>query len=90
MDPPGQAGLLYGRASAQRATFKLARFSVVKKAYENKLMECKICSKKGHTDSFCPSARTDPTLDERSVFADTLISMPREDIHARNESKDIG
>ena len=78
--PPAEHGLLYGQAAAQRATFKLARFSVTKKAYVSFSMECKICAKKGHTDSFCPAARTAPTPEERSVFADTLIVLPREDI----------
>jgi hypothetical protein len=62
---------------------------VAKKAYESLLMECKICKKKGHTDTFCPAARTAPTLEERSAFADALIAMPREDIQTRYEKKDI-
>ena len=57
----------------------------MKKAYDGKSMECKICSKKGHTDSFCP----EPTHDERSAFADNLIAMPRDDVHTRYENKDI-
>ncbi len=44
--PLGQAGVLFGRSAAERATFKLSRFSVVKKAYEPTNMQCKICDKR--------------------------------------------
>ena len=87
--PCGQTTILYGHSAAEPAAFRLSRFSVVKKAYEHAHMQCKICDKKGHTDSFCPSQRTDPEPAERSDFADTLIAMPREDVEARYGTKDI-
>ena len=72
--------LLCGRSAAQRASFKLTRFSIVKKAYSGASLECYNCRKAAHTASFCPSARTEVSPEDRVHWVESLLALPTEDI----------